>query len=73
MNINIYTTVFCPDDKMENIEHCQKSHETQCTTCDFPLTPPDAYLCKKIIDEFCAGTTPSKFEAGCAGCSLLTL
>jgi len=40
----------------------------------FPPAPPDASLCRKIINGFCDATNPSKFEeAGCAVCGALTL
>src|SRR6202050_1055252 len=40
----------------------------------FPPTPPDPLLRRKIIDEFCKATSPSKFEeVGCAICGSLTL
>jgi len=40
----------------------------------FPPDPPDASLRKKIINDFCEATKPSKFEeAGCAVCGALTL
>ena len=81
-----YITVFCPHDKMTNIQHHQMSCKThkaavqndsptsQCATQDFPPAPPNAYLCRKIIDEFCKATGPSNFEeAGCAVCGSLTL
>ena len=40
----------------------------------FPPAPPEASLCKKIINDFCNATKPSTFEeAGCAVCGELTL
>ena len=40
----------------------------------FPPDPPDASLCRKIINDFCNATKPSNFEeAGCAVCGELTL
>ena len=40
----------------------------------FPPNIPDASLRKKIINDFCEATKPSKFEeAGCAVCGALTL
>jgi len=40
----------------------------------FPPNIPDASLHKKIINDFCEATNPSKFqEAGCAVCGALTL
>ena len=81
-----YITVLRPYNKMTNIEHCQKYHEThmplikndlaivQSTTQDFPPTPPDPSLRRKIIHDFCKATSPSMFEeAGCAVCGSLIL
>src|ERR1700683_4493637 len=40
----------------------------------FPPAPPDSSLCRKIINDFCDATKPSKFEeAGCAVCGALTV
>ena len=40
----------------------------------FPPNIPDATLRKKIINDFCEATNPSKFqEAGCAVCGALTV
>jgi len=40
----------------------------------FPPDIPNASLRKKIINDFCEATKPSKFEeAGCAVCGALTL
>ena len=39
----------------------------------FPPDPPSAYLCQKIVSDFCANTSPEVFEeAGCSVCGKLT-
>ena len=38
----------------------------------FCYSPPDASLHRKIIDDFCDTTKPSKCEAGGAVCDVLT-
>jgi hypothetical protein len=39
----------------------------------FPPDIPNASSRKRIINDFCDATKPSKFEAGCAVCGALTL
>src|SRR6202451_1375586 len=39
----------------------------------FPPDPPSAYLCQKIVSDFCANTSSEVFEeAGCSVCGKLT-
>jgi hypothetical protein len=81
-----YVSVFRPYNKMTNTKRCQKYREMQkplvekdeptekSTNQDFPPTPPDTLLRRKIVDGFCKATAPAKFEeAGCAVCGSLTL
>jgi hypothetical protein len=54
--------------QLESLEVNASGHIT------FPSDPPNASLCRKIINNFCDTTKPSKFEeAGCAVCGALTL
>ena len=50
-----------------------KIHKTDRKEVKFLPAPPSADLCQKVVSDFCADTSPDKFEvAGCAVCGKLT-
>jgi hypothetical protein len=64
----------------DSLKHCEMHNplvEDDVSTkkpinVDFPPTPANPLLRRKIISDFCDATSPSKFEeAGCAICGLL--
>jgi hypothetical protein len=56
----------------ESHRKSQKNYRTK-KNVNFPPNPPSTELCKSIISDFCADTSPEVFEeAGCAICGKLT-
>ena len=61
------------DTKMDKVLDEDYISNEQPENMDFPPTPADPLLRRKIISDFYEATSPSKFaEAGCAVCGSLT-